>query len=291
MMNLYHLRYFVDAAMTGSLSEAAKKNRISQSAVSQAIRSLERSIGFQLTTHQKKVFHLTDEGKAVLEHSDGVFGSLGQLAQAIQDITKSYSGAITIGCTNSVAVGLLPPVLSELGKEHPNLIVSARVGNSVVIKDWLLRKEVDIGVFVDDGLAQNLNKLVLRSGSYLLFRGTQKQRISTGLVVTRRERTEVQYYLKQLARTSHPAHIQCEITSWEAIKSYVLHAGGHGICPDYVIENELKSKRLIAEKMPFKAPKYRLIAAHRANQPLGKNARLLIDAITNSPQLTTAKEG
>src|SRR4051794_19816946 len=110
MINPYHLRYFVDAAKSGSLTEAAKRNRVSQSAVSQAIRSLEKSIGFSLTTHHKKVLNLTDEGKAVLKHSEGVFQSLDQLTAAIQEIGTGHAGNLKIGCTHTLAVGILPPI-------------------------------------------------------------------------------------------------------------------------------------------------------------------------------------
>lgn len=281
MINPYHLRYFVDAAQTGSLSEAAKKNRVSQSAVSQAIRSLERSIGFQLTTHQKKVLILTDEGKAVLAQSESVFQSLDQLIEAIQNIASEYSGTLTIGCTNTIALGTLPPILSDLQHQYPKLITRVRIGNSEIIKDWLLNKNVDIGIFVDDGrLTRDFSKTVLRSGQYLLFRRNDKHPSRDGLVVTRSDRQEVQNILNQLTRSAHPANIQCEITSWEAIKGYVLHAGGYGICPDYVIEDELKAKKLVIAEFPIKPPQYELIAVSRTRQPLGKNGRLFVETLT-----------
>jgi len=74
-----------------------------------------------------------------------------------------------------------------------------------------------------------------------------------------------------------PAKIKCEITSWEAIKKYVLRAGDYGVCPDYVIADEVAEKKLVVEKLLFKPPPYKLLAVHRANRPLGKNARLLVE--------------
>lgn len=277
MINPYHLRYFVDAATLGSLSEAAKKNRVSQSAVSQAIRSLERTIGLPLTTHQKKILSLTDEGKAVLEQSEAVFQSLEQLMEATHHLKLIYAGPLTIGCTNTVALGVLPPLLSELGQRYPKINAQVRIGNSEVIKDWLVRKEVDVGVFVDDGhLSRELQKTILRTGHYVLFRRNKKAADSEGLVVTRSHRKEVQAILHQLHRNQRPAKVQCEITSWEAIKRYVLHAGGYGICPDYVIEKELRSAKLVA--LPLrKQNSYDLIAATRARRHLGKNAKLFLE--------------
>lgn len=285
MINPYHLRYFVDAAKAGSLSEAARKNRVSQSAVSQAIRSLEKSLGFELITHQKKLFHLTDEGRVVLEQAEGVFRSLEQLAESVQNIGSGYAGVLKIGCTNTVALGPLTPILSRVGKEHPKLTPVVRIGNSEVIKDWLLEKEIDIGILVDDGfLTKDFGRTVLRNGSYVLFRGKRTQADQDGLVVTRRERSEVQYFLRHLARRSHPLRIQCEITSWEAVKNYVLLAGGYGISPDYVVEQEVVAKKLFVEKVPFKLPTYKLVVIHRANHPLGKNGKLLVELLA-SPRL------
>ncbi len=285
MINPYHLKYFTDAALTGSLSEAAKLNLVSQSAISQAIRSMELILGFELITHQKKIFQLTDEGYTVLELSNGIFDALLNLEEVLKNRSAEYTGVLSIGCTNSVAIGILPQVLAHLIRDYPKLKPQVRIGNSEVIKEWILGNKVEVGMMVDDGkYAPDLKRHFIKSGEYFLFSNKNSNLInsknnSNGLVVTRRDRAEVQYYLKQ-KKILPFTDIQCEITSWEAIKNYILVSGGIGICPDYVLTSELKSKKLYVISSQIKNPKYDLIALQKANRKLGKNAKLFIELIS-----------
>lgn len=282
MINLYHFQYFVDAARAGSLSAAAKKHLVSQSAVSQAIRALEGSLGFRLTTHQKKVLHLTDEGKAILLHSDQVFQSVEALTEAVQNIGSGYYGKLSIACTNSIAIGFLPPVVAAICAAHPNIRPILRIGNSETIKDWIMTGEVELGLMVDDGdLTREFKKFEISSGNYILFQSRDQDKSDMQkLVVTRRERKEVQYFLRKLKHLNAGTEIFCEITSWEAIKPFVLSFGGCGICPDYVLDGDPLSKKLQVMKVQFKLPKYKLIATHSARKPLGKTSSLLLDRLT-----------
>ena len=61
MFNLHHIQYFLDAAREGSITSASRKNRISASAVSQAIRQLELAFGTSLIEHGRNQFQLTEE--------------------------------------------------------------------------------------------------------------------------------------------------------------------------------------------------------------------------------------
>jgi hypothetical protein len=53
-----------------------------------------------------------------------------------------------------------------------------------------------------------------------------------------------------------------------------------GICPDYVIRNEISKGKLAALKTAFPLPHYKLIAIRIARKPLGKNATLFIEQLT-----------
>ena len=57
-MNIYHLKYFIDAARFQSVSLSAKENLVSHSAVSQAIKSLEAHFEVNLVFHSKRLFQL-----------------------------------------------------------------------------------------------------------------------------------------------------------------------------------------------------------------------------------------
>ncbi len=74
--NLYHLKFFCDAVTYKSISEAAKRNFVTQSAVSQAIGKLETLFGASLIYHNRQKLYVTEEGNVVYDHAKDVFTSL-----------------------------------------------------------------------------------------------------------------------------------------------------------------------------------------------------------------------
>lgn len=66
---LKQLRYFQSVVRLNSFSEAAEKNFISQSAISQLIQALERELGFPLLERKNRTFALTPAGEYVYQKS------------------------------------------------------------------------------------------------------------------------------------------------------------------------------------------------------------------------------
>ena len=220
---------------------------------------------------------LTDSGRALRELAEGIFRAYRQLQDGIGEIGTGYAGTFTLACTNTVASRILSPVLAKLRVEHPALRPVLRIGNSETIREWLRGGQVDLGIFVDDGgMPRDFTKRVLRSGRYVLFRGPGTKNYS-GLVVTRGDREEVRHYQRQLAKHGLAHEIECEITSWEAIKSYVAHSAARGIGPDYILDG--KTDRVRVVKTPFAAPTYELVGVHLSRRPPGRNARLVLDLL------------
>lgn len=75
-LNLNNLKNFYDAVECHSISDTAKKNFITQSAVSQGILKLERALQVDLITHQRNCFKLTVEGEQIYELTQALFGTL-----------------------------------------------------------------------------------------------------------------------------------------------------------------------------------------------------------------------
>lgn len=283
MYNLFHVGYFVDAAHAGSLAAVARKHRVSQSAVSQAIRSLETAFGLALCHHERKSFRLTDDGKAMLRTCEEMLKAAAAVREQAQELQGGYGGVLHIASTNSLATTFLPPQVRALSNDYPQVRVTLRLANSEVLKTWLTTGEADVGVLVDDGkLRDALVCETIGTGRYVLCkRRTGAEDIfSEGLVVTRRERPEVQHVLRTLReRHGKAPPIRCEIISWEAIKNYVASAGGYGILPDYAMGSPAQGRGLCRAKVPFTMPAYELVAATAKRHGPSKNARLFLQVL------------
>src|SRR6266436_1843168 len=75
-MQIESLKVFCDLAETESFTKAAQINKVTQSAVSQQISSLERTFKSLLIERSKKKFRLTREGQVLYEHSKQVIGNV-----------------------------------------------------------------------------------------------------------------------------------------------------------------------------------------------------------------------
>ena len=67
LMQIDHLKIFCDLAEAQSFSKAATLHRISQSAVSQQVRALEKKLGVILVERGRRSFALTPEGQSLVD--------------------------------------------------------------------------------------------------------------------------------------------------------------------------------------------------------------------------------
>ncbi len=134
-MHIETLQVFCDLVETTSFSEAAERNSISQSAVSQQIRALEERFGVVLVERGRKNFAVTPEGEVflksacqILESYDGIEEKLGMMRDVV-------SGKLTIATVYSIGFHELPPYIETFREKFPDvdLQVQYRRSNQVYV--------------------------------------------------------------------------------------------------------------------------------------------------------------
>ncbi|MBB4380392.1 MULTISPECIES: transcriptional regulator GcvA [Bradyrhizobium] len=122
MTHLLHLRaiqIFEAAARLGSFLRAADELRVTPSAVSHQIRSLETTLGVQLFHRINRAVMLTDVGR---KYADEVSEALGRIEAASQTVArKGKSDILTIHSVPSFASQWLMPRLSRFGALNPEI--------------------------------------------------------------------------------------------------------------------------------------------------------------------------
>ena len=96
IMNLHHLRLFRAVATDGSLTGAARRLNLSQSALSTQIKALEASLGHDLFDRQGRSLVLTEAGRIALDHADAIFKTAEDLT-AIMRETGGTRRALRVG--------------------------------------------------------------------------------------------------------------------------------------------------------------------------------------------------
>ena len=110
-MQIETFKVFCDLVETASFSRAASLNSITQSAVSQQIRALERRFDVSLIERGKKNFSVTQEGRALLEASKEILHTFESLGDRIKELQHVVAGELRIATVYSIGLHELPPFL------------------------------------------------------------------------------------------------------------------------------------------------------------------------------------
>jgi LysR family transcriptional activator of nhaA len=123
-LNYHHLRYFRAIATEGTLTGAAQRIQISQSALSVQLRSLEDSLGQLLFHRQKKTLVLTEAGRIALEYAESIFRSGEEMMAVLRNEKAVQRRVLRIGAVATLSrnfqLELLKPLL---GRDDVELIL------------------------------------------------------------------------------------------------------------------------------------------------------------------------
>ncbi len=138
---------FEAASRLGSFSRAAEELGLSQAAISQRIRHLEKHVGARLFVRANRKVHLTTAGRSLLH---AAAPALRQIAAASEEIRARRGGdRLTLGADQSIAAMWLMPRLS-LYREDAEHKLSIRVVASDKAADCL-SEDVDLAILHGDG--------------------------------------------------------------------------------------------------------------------------------------------
>jgi DNA-binding transcriptional LysR family regulator len=139
------LEYIQAVTRLGSLRRAAEALHVSQPALSETVRNLERELGVALLERRRTGATISDEGRELLPHIAGVLEAVDRLRRAA-DEQLQISRTVRIGTVNAATVPLLFPVVAEFHRRHPATqveVVGTRHGD---IHQALLEGRIDTGL-------------------------------------------------------------------------------------------------------------------------------------------------
>ncbi|WP_372348121.1 LysR family transcriptional regulator [Streptomyces sp. KL116D] len=131
-MELRHLEYFVAVAEEQNFTRAAARLHIVQSAVSAAVKALERELDARLLDRNSKRVLLTDAGRALLPRARITLDAARDAADAVAEVRGGLRGTLRLGTLTSIRLIDLPGLLGEFHRRNPGvqLQVSAAITGS-----------------------------------------------------------------------------------------------------------------------------------------------------------------
>lgn len=147
MLDLKTLKVFITVADLANMTAAAKRLGLSQSAVSQAIRQLEETVGAVLIDRERRPLTLTAAGAALRLRGGALVAEAETLYRTVREQAGGEAQMLRIGMVDSFAATIGPPLIKRLLSSAVHLHVSS--GLSPGLGDALLERRLDMIVTTD----------------------------------------------------------------------------------------------------------------------------------------------
>ncbi len=119
-MDRRQLTYFLTVVDSGSLSEAARRLRLSQPSVSQSIKELERGLNTPLFVRGRRLT-LTPAGRALVGPARRTLRAFDNARAAVEAVETLDSGRLDVAAVHGFAVDPLAPLLAKFHRRHPHV--------------------------------------------------------------------------------------------------------------------------------------------------------------------------
>lgn len=148
--DLAGLRYIQAIATCGSMTEAARRLRVSQPTLSVAVRAVEERLGTSLFLRGPRGVVATASGQALVRAAESVFTILQQADDAVRGVETEAAGRYVVGCYHSFGAIFLPPMFRALRRRAPRIELTLWEGTGPDVVTAVLDRTVHFGV--DAGL-------------------------------------------------------------------------------------------------------------------------------------------
>jgi len=259
---------FEALASTGSFTEAGKRLRLTQSAVSHSIRALEEDVGQSLIDRRSRRLRLTRAGEALLASARRTLGQMRAARAELEALGKWGGGRLRVGAGTTACQYLLPTVIREFKQTFPDCQLSIAPGDARELLEGLRQNEIDLALtLIPPGH--------LDIDSQVVFEDTLQFFVAPSHPWAKRERApageiESQTYIVYSKRAYTFELVQrrfrlegreldrvIELGSMEAIKEMAKIGIGVGILAPWIAQKELREGSLRLVGMGSRPPRRR----------------------------------
>lgn len=278
---LYKVFYYVASAL--SFSEASKQLFISQSAVSQSIKTLERRLDQTLFIRSTKRVQLTPEGEILLRHIEPAMHLIHRGEAQLLD-AASTGGQIRIGASDTICRYFLVPYLERFHKAFPNAHIKVINQTSIKCVELLELGQVDLIVanYPNNYLSNvsSIKKIKAFRDVFIAnqsFEDLKDKKLTYGQlaqypILMLDKQSTTSEFLHRLFQQHHLDLVpEIELTSNDLLIDLARIGLGIAFIPDYCITDNLQDLFIVETKEEL--PERELIIAYNEQVPLSKAAQ------------------
>lgn len=288
---LYKVFYYV--AKTLSFSQASKELFISQSAVSQSVKVLEKHLNQPLFIRSTKKVGLTREGELLFKHIEPAVNLIIRGQTQIMEAHYLNGGQLRIGASDTICRYFLVPYFENFHKKHPNIHIKVTNDTSLGCVDLLENNQVDLIItnFPNHRLNSIPNVKELKDFSDVFVAGRDffpllNHPISLAelkeypiLMLDKNSATGefLNHLFLQYQLDLAPA---VELSSNDLLIDFAKIGLGIAFVPDFCISSS--ASQLVIIKTVEELPQRKLVAAYSGRVPLSKAAEYFLESLCDS---------
>lgn len=165
---LKQLRYLCAVAEHGHFGHAAKACHVSQSTLSAGILELEETLSTSLVERNNRQVLLTALGEEVVRRGQEILLGVEDLVTLCDAAAEPFSGKMRLGVIPTIAPFILPRLLNQLRREHPDFQLFIREDLSGHLVDGLHHGELDVLLLALPFPAEGVDTMTLFQDNFLL---------------------------------------------------------------------------------------------------------------------------
>lgn len=283
-MTLDQLQVLISIVQNGSFRAASQKLNRAQSAVSYAIKELEKELEFSLFNRESYRPVLTDRGQAFYLKSQSLMDEFKQLQEFGSQMKTCSEPLLRITVTLLFPISKLTKTLSRLAEKFPTTEVKL---NSDVLEgdQLLLNSDVDLAITDVRGPAAKIE--AHRLGSLRMF-SVISGKHALAQAKNKISKKDLEKYPQIVIKSTGYASKRSsgvfnELNRWTVSdflskKDLILNGLGWGFMPEFFVEHELEQGKLVlTSKEPFLVDIY---LCSRRESPLGPAAQFLKERLS-----------
>lgn len=269
-------RFFYAVAEFNSFSRAAEYLHVSQPAISHAIKELEKQLNTELFVRNKKGVDLSEDGEKLLHYVKNAFDNITIGERIIKEKEKDFSGSIRIGVYSHISLFLLPNIIEQFSKRHPNAKFYIYASSNAEMLEKLRNRELDFVIllypifinetsFTEEVLCELESCFFGNKEYYSLYSKDHESLRDFSVILPTRGYPDINKLEETLK--NHNLILKSNITSYTTSFAKELAKQGLGIgwglkkC----IEKELSDGSLYEIPVDFKCPKTKFSIAYDSN--------------------------
>ncbi len=292
-MDIQTLKIFCDVIKLRGFTQAAAANSLTQSAVSQRLKTMEKRFGTLLIERRGTELQLTAAGEVVHNGAKRILADLREVEERLQEIGGQADGTVRAAAIYSVGLYELNPFVKKFLKNYPDIKVQIEFSRASKIYEDLVNGSIDLGIVAYPANRPQLRSIPFREDDLVVICAPDhpfaqvdsisvKQLASQPFIAFQRDIPTRKVLGELFKQHGISVNVRNEFDNIELIKRAVEIGLGISIVPSTTINTEVQTgilKALSLSEGPIRRP---IAVLYRRGRPISLAVKKFVAVLTRS---------